>query len=717
MSDTIYITFLWHQHQPNYADPETGRLALPWVRLHAVKDYVDMALLAERYEFKQTVNLVPSLIEQLEGYASDTLTDDALELSRKPAADLTEADRRILLERFFDANEPTMIRPHPRYLELARERRNTPKTCLTGWTDAEWRDLQVWFNLSWMDPLWTESAEDISHELVTKGRDFSEDEKAALLDRHRELCGDVVMVHRRLQDEGLIEVTVSPYAHPILPLLCDTNVMRQCQPTDPMPRPPFQYPQDADRHVGMAVELYKKHFGSAPRGMWPSEGSVSEQALNLIAAHGLNWCATDEAIVSGSNVEIEGVRHPSGADPYRPYSMETEQGELRMIFRDHELSDHIGFHYFTTPPREAADHFLQRLITKVRGRIPRGPAVAPVILDGENCWEHFPNDGHDFLDALIRGIAKRPELKPLTVSEMLETFPAKRVGRIRKLKPGSWINGNYRIWIGGSEENAAWELLRRVREDIEAVSSATQEESAEGPEPAEDSESPATEQQPEKAPDFERAFHRLCLAEGSDWFWWYGDTNNSDHDAFYDALFRGHLRQARKHAGLDPMPELETPIWEQAEPTSEEELTGQLFAPPRLERSPHDFFAWLGAIPLEGGAGGAMHEVATREWSAVLGWCGDRAYLRLNLDTETRMAVVRGKNRLTWRFDPGEEYEIQVMRFATVEVSTAPISHQAREIGYAEIEVLLYEGDRIIDRLPGHSKAVLNVEQTPTWLV
>ncbi len=693
MSDTIFVTFYWHQHQPHYVDPVTGRLAMPWVRLHAVKDYVDMALVAERFNFKQTINLVPTLIEQLEGYANGSLSDDALELSRRAPADLDEKDRQYMLKRFFDANESTMIRSHPRYLELLLERRHDSTGCLKSWKEADWRDLQVWFNLSWMDPLWQETKGDISATLIEKGRDFSEDDKQALLQRHVELCGEVVKVHRRLQEAGLIEVTITPYAHPILPLLIDTNIARVCQPNDPLPRPAFQYPQDADRHLQFAVERYKKDFGSPPRGMWPSEGSVSPDTLDAIAANGLKWCATDEAIVGGSAVEIDGAKFPSGGDPYRPYSIETKNGPLQIIFRDHELSDHIGFHYFTTPPGEAAKHFVHRLIEKVRARVPSGPALAAVILDGENCWEHFPRDGHDFIEALIKEIQSRKALKPLTVSEMLQEFPKDKTGYIQKIKPGSWINGNYRIWIGDAEENRAWELLRQVR--------STLEENA------------------KKIPDKqkEEAWHSLMLAEGSDWFWWYGETNNSDHDEYFDALFRGHLRQALKAAGCPPLPDLDIPMPEQVQKVRGEHPSGRLAAPPNLQGTPLDFFAWKGAIPLDPGVGGAMHEVATRDWSGIVGWHGNTAYLRLKLDEKTCRDVTCGDLKLTWKINPGREQKVEVLRYSRIATASAALTKKAIQSGYAEISILLYNGDQVLDQLPGVAPAVLDLSPLPVWLV
>ena len=693
MSDRIYVTIFWHQHQPHYLDPETGRLALPWVRLHAVKDYVDMALLAERFDFKQTINLVPTLLEQLQGYADGTLTDDALELSRCAAADLTDGGRKTLLARFFDANQSTMIRPNARYLELLRDRERDAGECLKKWTEQDWRDLQVWFNLAWMDPMWTESKDDVSNALAAKGRNFTEDDKAALLDRHLELCGEVAKVHKRLQDEGKIEVTVTPYAHPILPLLCDTGIARMCQPGDPLPRPPFRYPEDADMHLAKAVEIYERNFGFAPKGMWPSEGSVSPEALAKIRKHGIQWCASDEGVIGGSAVEIEGVQKASGADPYRPYVFDTEDGPLHMIFRDHELSDHIGFHYFNTPAPEAAAHFVNRLVEKVRAAIPKGPALAPVILDGENCWEHFPRDGHDFLEALTRALQKHPDIKAATVSEMLEEFPGKRVGTIQRLRPGSWIHSNFRIWIGGPEENLAWDILRRVRESLGSV---------------------ANELEPAKA---EAAWQHIAWAEGSDWFWWYGDTNVSDHDAFYDALFRGHLRCVLENAGLPVLPELETSLSEQVEAQPEERPTGRLSAPPRLDRSQYDFFAWQGAVPLTAGAGGAMHEVTGRDWSGWIGWCGKKAYLKIVLDPETRQAVTRGRSKLCWRLQPGGEHEVQVMRFAELDVSEAPIPREAWDKGYIEVEVLLYEKEKVIDQLPSHGKAILDLAPGPVWLL
>jgi alpha-amylase/alpha-mannosidase (GH57 family) len=463
--DPLYIAFVWHMHQPYYRNPLTGETTMPWVRLHAVKDYLDMALMLRDFPgVRQTFNLVPSLLEQIEDLTSPgSVKDIPFQLTLKPAKELTETDKLFILQNFFMANWEMMIKPFPRYYDLLIKRgkhfsREEAAAAVKRFTHQDFTDLQVLFNLAWIDPLFREKDDDLKA-LSKKGQYYTDDDKKLVLDKHLEIMKAIIPTYKKLQEEGVIEVSVSPYFHPILPLLCDTDIAKISYPEIRLPKTTFRHPEDAKRQVGSAVKFYEKKFGRPPRGMWPSEGSVSEQAVNLIKEAGLNWAASDEEILFRS------LQKPKTPDAlYKPYLMETQYGDLSMVFRDRSLSDAIGFVYQSWPPENAAADFIGRLHS-IKDKLPRStraPYLVTVILDGENAWEFYPNDGRDFLNCLYKRIQDDPKLKIVTVSEYLEQFPPQ--SKLDRIYPGSWISGNFNIWIGHEEKNKAWEYLSETRD-------------------------------------------------------------------------------------------------------------------------------------------------------------------------------------------------------------------------------------------------------------
>jgi alpha-amylase/alpha-mannosidase (GH57 family) len=540
----IALAFLWHQHQPYYPDDVAGENAMPWVRLHGVKDYYGMALhLQEFPEFRCTINLVPSLVLQIQAYTERGATDRYLIVSRLPADALAEADCLFLLDNFFNANHDTMIRPYPRYAELLQRRgagHNTAQEALRRFTERDLRDLQVWFNLTWIHPLVFEADADL-RALRDKGRSFTEAEKSWLLDKHLEILRAVLPLHRRLEESGQIELTTTPNYHPILPLLLDKKLAREAVPDVKLPRYAGGYPEDAAVQVRRAVEQHQQVFGKAPRGLWPAEGGVCQSMLPLLAQHGIRWLATDEEILSESThrfISRDGrgnVRNPD--QMYRPYKVAEGGCELGIVFRDHALSDMIGFHYQRREPAAAADDFLGHLHGIGKAVTPGGPpALVSVILDGENCWEHYPGGGVAFLRALYGRCVKDPQVRPVSIGSFLEQHPPRDT--LPRLFAGSWINHNFAIWVGHEEDNAAWDALHRAREHLrERV------------------------RQEHVAPDrLRQAWEEIYIAEGSDWFWWYGDDHFSSQDALFDYLFRKHLQNVYLLVGDPPPPELGRPI-------------------------------------------------------------------------------------------------------------------------------------------------------------
>lgn len=538
----VALAFLWHQHQPYYPDDQSGDNPMPWVRLHGVKDYYGMALhLLEFPEMRCTINLVPSLLRQLRGYL-DGKSDRPLDVSRIDANSLAESDCLYLLDNFFMANPEHMIRPFPRYAELYNRRapgRNTAAEALRRYRERDFRDLQVWFNLAWIHPLAIEQDQEL-RELVDKGRHFTEEEKQRLLAKHLEILRAIIPLHKKLQELGQVELTTTPYFHPILPLLLDKKLAREAMPGVKLPRHTGGYVEDAAVHVRRAVEQHAETFGAPPRGMWPAEGSVCQSMIPLLVQHGIRWIATDEGILSQSTQGFVSrdshghVRNPELL--YRPYRVREGDSELGIVFRDHALSDMIGFHYQRSTGEDAAEDFVRHLRNIAQAVHLGQPPLVSVILDGENCWEHYPHGGVPFLRALYQRCTSSPDIRPVKLGEFLEQHPPRDT--LPRLFAGSWINHNFAIWVGHDEDNTAWDALHQAREHLRARS----------------------QQSHVPADRIQRAWEEIYIAEGSDWFWWYGDDHSSAQDALFDYLFRKHLQNVYLVLGDPPPAELARPI-------------------------------------------------------------------------------------------------------------------------------------------------------------
>jgi alpha-amylase/alpha-mannosidase (GH57 family) len=491
-------------HQPFYKDPARNRYVMPWTYLHATKDYGGMpALLEEFPDIHQTFNLVPSLLVQIQEYARGIANDELFDLAFRPAAELTESDRRAVVEQFFPVPVRTMIQPFPRYFELyERKQRGDP------FAEAELRDVQVWWTLVWIDH------DRRPAELIEKGRDFTEQDKVALRRIVVELIRRVVPEYRRRLHQGSIDVSTSPFYHPILPVLINSRADDPAVPVE------FRFPEDAREQLLRARNFMFEQFGVYPRGLWPSEGSVSDEVAQLAQSVGFHWMATDEGILSKSGVDIRwGMR---GA-LYRPY---TRHG-LRLFFRDRTISDLIGFQYMHGSPRDGAGDLIRRVKEAGDG------AHVSVILDGENPWDYYNNSGRDFLRYLFDGIRNEPAVEAVTLSEAADRLPAQPLDW---LAPGSWANANFHIWIGHSEDHEAWRWIVRAREALMEKQGAIAEE------------------------HWQAAYEELLVAEGSDWMWWFGNDFSSDQDSIFDSLFRQHIANVFRFAGVEVPEELNVPI-------------------------------------------------------------------------------------------------------------------------------------------------------------
>ena len=628
------LCFLWHMHQPFYKDLWTGEYKLPWTRLHALKDYAGMVEILEEFPaVRQTFNLVPSMVAQIEEYASGSASDPFLDCALLHAEDLTEAQRNFVLRYFFQANVDRMIRRYPRFAELYEKR--------DRFSHQDLRDLQVLSQIVWFDEdLLARDAE--LRELMRKGRGYSLDDQALIGLKQREALARVLPVYREFGMRRQIEISTTPFYHPILPLVCDSDIAAVSHPGLPLPRR-FRYPEDAREQLRRARSYMEQKLGVAPIGLWPSEGSVSDEALAEAAECGFTWAASDNGVLART------LNQHAGPDlTYQAYIWRQQGRAIRLLFRDHYLSDLIGFTYSRAGAAEAAEHFL----AQIRRNTGHREALVPIILDGENAWEWYEANGRPFLRELYRRITDDPQLEALTVSEALDRFEPRP---LQGIFPGSWIDANFDVWIGAEEDNRAWELLLAARRAYDEAS---------------------------KVPEDSRrlAYEELLIAEGSDWCWWYGPEHRSDNRPEFDQLYRDHLLNVYRALGQDPPGELSRPILQSQPGEFHEPPSNPIH--PTLDGEVTNYFEWMGAgryrpDPRSGAmhGGAPVHEMfyGLDDAHLYVRIDGDRsASYRVEFETglaETEVAAGRTIELRAAR--AGQRFRVQVSRDA-LPVATLP---------------------------------------------
>lgn len=568
----LHVAFLWHMHQPYYVDPIRGEALMPWVRMHATKGYLDMVWLADQFpEVKCTFNLTPVLVKQIRQLAAGEVRDFWHELATTPADALTTPQKCSLLEHFFKANWDNMIKPFPRYWSLLQKRGlNVGRVNLSrlagNFSTQDYRDLQVWFNLAWFgyagEVLYPEIAE-----LKSKGGNFTEDDKKTLFDQQTDVLRGVLNFYKALSDRGQIELSTTPFYHPIMPLVHNTEFARRCMPGREMP-PPFSRPEDVRAQLATARDHHAQVFGAAPHGIWPSEGSVCPELIPILQDVGLQWFATDEEVLWRSLAVASPNRVHDRADLFQGYRAQFGDATASIAFRDRTLSDFVGFTASRNDPNRAADFMighLQQVARNARGSDP----LCAVILDGENAWEHFPDGGEMFLRQFYHRLSTAGDLKTTTFHEYFTAHPP--VATINTLHTGSWINADFDIWIGDPEENRGWELLGQTRNFIQAKMD-------------------RKEITPEQ---YQKALQEIYAAEGSDWFWWYGGDFVTDNDLIFDELFRTHLQNVYHIIGT-PVPDvLKTQIC-RSEAVHETAKPTDLITP-QIDGRVTSFYEWVGA--------------------------------------------------------------------------------------------------------------------------
>ncbi len=599
------IALLWHMHQPDYRHPQTGVAQMPWVRLHALQNYYDMARLVDEAPpaLKVSFNLTPVLLSQLEQIALHGPRDRLHELCQRPVASLGPQDRAFLVEHLFSTNEDRKIRPVAGYARLHRRagaHRGPPERTAAGLSDGDLLDLQVFFHLAWTGRTLREDP--FVQGLVERSEGgFSEDERDRLLALQRAFLPRVVPLYRRLWEEGRIEVSTTPLHHPILPLLCDIRTAREGNPRSDLGDLDFRFPEDAAEQIRRGRALAESQLGRLPEGMWPSEGSLSEEVLDILGQQGVRWVASDQHLLERSLAysghSVEGPPH------LRPWRLSRAEGPA-MFFRDNELSDRIGFTYARWHAADAVGDLVHRARALLRSDPEPEQACLPIVLDGENAWEFYEDHGEPFLSGLYRALAEADDLRCVTMSEALAEVPSRALPALRA---GSWIGANLDTWVGHPEKNRAWAVLARARR---ALAASVRRDGVE-------------------APRLLEAREHLLKAEASDWFWWLGDDHPTPYKAAFEQLFRVHVRAAWQAMGSAAPSELEHSLLEpSARPARISQPRGMI--QPRIDGHDRRYYDWVGAGSYDARNQAAAIEVGRARFARLdFGFDAQRLYLRL----------------------------------------------------------------------------------------
>ena len=612
-------------HQPSYVDPESDRSLMPWVRLHAIKDYYDMGRVVKDVPGARAVfNFVPSLWEQMDKLAKGEWLDEHEILSRKPVEMLSAEERDFIAQQFFSAHYPSMIEPYPQYRDLYF--RFGPQGDPDLIQNAELSsiiDLQVWFHLAWCGHTLKEDPF-VAH-LFRKGSGFTQDEKIKLLDIQRELIASIPQFYRELSESKTVEVSTTPYYHPILPLLIDPEAAHVAWPGMPLPRERYPLPKDAEQHVKMALKAHGDLFGEAPAGFWPAEGSVSPEAARMFAENGARWIATDEEVLRLSL----GKSSLSALEKYRIY----EYGGVKLFFRDHQLSDRIGFVYQGHDTQEAVADFLY-LLDGIREHLPPdGDFVVPVILDGENCWEFYEDQGRPFLLDLYQGLVDHENIDLTTCRQVLEEDLEAQT--LPQLHSGSWIDANFSTWVGDPIKNLGWTYLYQARKHAEQALAG------------------------DKLDEKSRAelLENIFAAEGSDWFWWFGEGHSSEYDILFDKLFRKRLAAIYRCTGAEVPDHLSRPLDDRLGGKARYSLPNYMIHP-TIDGKTGSYWEWLNAgscLP----QGGSMQRSTIRLQKLSYGF-NDR-YLLFRLETPLIVSDGNGKDKtVNIIFSSPGEFQVSV---------------------------------------------------------
>lgn len=533
----LYLNLYWHMHQPDYRDLATNEYVLPWTYLHAIKDYSDMAYHLEvNTKARVSFNFVPILLEQLEDYAQqfkqNTIRDPLLALLIKEnLADISNEECHLIVQSCFKSHHEKMLSPFPHYQRLLQMYELVEPMMANDqfhYLSAQYKsDLLVWYHLAWCGESLRRN-NTVVQSIMAKGALFTDKERLALYDVIAETITDLIPRYKALMQRGQIEISTTPYYHPILPLLLDFKSTLDAMPDAPLPESKV-YPGGQSRavaHITSAKKAHEKYFDATPRGMWPAEGAVSHAALSLMAEHHMDWAATGQSVLTNSLLKSQLNADNKQDYLYQPYRVTNGESDILCFFRDDQLSDKIGFEYAKMHSHDAVSDFIQTLEHVHASNNDNTSKVVSVILDGENAWEYFPYNGFYFLSELYEALANHPNIEMSTFSDIVDMYQSSDAQNeglsapmLSQISAGSWVYGTFSTWIGSKDKNLAWDLLcaaKKIYDKVMAEHVLTK-------------------------PQIQAAERQLAICEGSDWFWWFGDYNSSDSVASFDQLYRRNL--------------------------------------------------------------------------------------------------------------------------------------------------------------------------------
>ena len=666
---SLNLCFFWHMHQPDYRGSD-GVMSMPWVFLHAIKDYYEMPWLLSQYkDLKATFNITPPLIEQLNLYTDPLKNDYFLSLWEKDPSKLEDEERIWLIKTCKSTQYETMIKPIEKFSFLYQKEELT---------NEELIDFEMFFMLAWCGNHLRQK-NTLVKALFQKEQAFTQTDKAQLLQVLCDFVATILPFYACLQEEGIISLSTTPYNHPILPLLLDMDNAKRANEHTTLPNNPMSLREDAIEQVERSIALYKKTFGTTPTGFWPAEGAVDEESVEIYKERGLSWIATDEAILFRS------LEDDTRAHLYKPY----EFNGMTMGFRDHGLSDLIGFNYRFKSGYDASEHFMQ-VVEPIAHT--QEEATLFVILDGENAWEFFENNAYDFFTALYERFSNTPWCKTVTMDEVSKLD---NKGILEKLSPGSWIHGNFDTWSGHSEKNRAWELIYQTRRDVDNYAGEISKEVAE-----------------------EIKFHFLA-SECSDWFWWYGDDHVTEFGLEFDSLFREHLIRIYHLLHMQPPSDLFVPV------ISHQSAVSFLVKPqtpisPLIDGKNSSFFEWLGSGSVdESKLYSTMDRVRGPIEKIHYGHNGKTLFLAFegqidSLESSTQsLQVIIEETGEHLSFSMEKPYQDEYTKFAIgerLEISLARKHFKNNTTVHLRFEII--RGNDIIQTMPGYGALYVDMDET-----
>lgn len=673
----LSIAFYWHMHQPVYQLSPAGDYLMPWVRLHAVKDYLDMVEFVGKFKnLKLNFNVVPILLDALIDYGENNLHDIHSRITVKDVNDLTDDDKEFIINNFFDANFHSMILPNEEYNRLYQKFQISKTEDINMFSLQEYSDLMALFNLAWFDPSYKNIYPEIKN-LIKKKKNYTLEDRIKIIEIQRDIIRKIIPTYKKYLQKGKIEITTSPYYHPILPILLDIKSIKKTSQSDDLPDN-LKMSLDAKAQTQMALDRIEEIFGVRPKGIWPSEQCIDSKVMNMLKQLGIDWTISDEGILSES-IKFEFARDFRGymEDPYHLLKTYDYKG-TKILFRDALIPNLIGFEYPNHSPEATANDLYERIKTTQSKLLssPDDNHLLTIAMDGENCWENYKEDGNTFLTTLYSLIENDPTLETVLISDYMEQDTQKP---LNKIASGSWVNRNFKLWIDEPLKNLAWNYLKQVRDDLSKFVK----------------ENPLN-------PNIEAAKRELFICEGSDWFWWYGEPNDSGRDNIFDYLFREHLKNIYKYMGKMEPDYLDIPLLSAiAKPSRypKGEFT------PKLKGDDEDDDSWLNAGCIKIPDGPVLKENKFYD-KICFGYDKNYLYLRLYINEyiQKEKLISKQVNQMyVYMRNRDKKQSLSPIRIIQKTENILPIS---KEKFHNELQISIYNGEinlvRLVKAIPNN---------------